>query len=208
MTVAFNDPWERTISRSVWINRTIWLVDDASAPIYTIQNYKLLTRPTAVIYTCFSIKMEKENVIFKTTTRKGNPAIIYKGYLYWKQRILMTKSEEFWRCNVRSCKASLKTDVNSSRVLTMISEHNHSSSERIFERREIWRQVKALAVSSLNEPLSTVVRQVLQTSRDENLTPADLKSLKQAAYRSRCKLLASIPKSKQVPLWRKPKNGP
>ena len=145
--------------------------------------------------------MEKENVIFKTTTRKGNPAIIYEGYLFWKQRILIRKNEVFWRCNVRSCKAALKTDIDTSRVLTMISEHNHScSNERIFERREIWRQVKALAVSSLNEPLSTVVRQVLQTSRYENLTPADLKSLKQAAYRSRCKLLSSIPKSKQVPV--------
>ena len=140
--------------------------------------------------------MEGENVITKTTTNRGNPAIIYDGYLFWKQKV-NKKDEVLWRCNVRSCKTSLKTDIDTTRVLVINTEHNHPASERKVERHEIRKQVQTLATASLNARPSTVIQQVLQKSREDNLERSDLKSLTMAAYRSRRKLMPCIPKSKQ-----------
>ena len=140
--------------------------------------------------------MEEENGITKATTNKGNPAIIFEGFLFWKQRI-SKKNEVTWRCNVRTCKTSVKTDYDVTHILKMSTEHNHPASERKVERHEIRKRVQAVAATSLNERPSTMIRQVLQTSNEDNLERSDLKSLTMAAYRTRRKQIPCIPKSKQ-----------
>ena len=65
---------------------------------------------------------KEENGITKTTTNKGNPAIIFDGYLFWKHQI-SKKNEMTWRCNVRTGKTSVKTDLDIKHILNMKTEH-------------------------------------------------------------------------------------
>ena len=146
--------------------------------------------------------MEK-SIIKKCTTNRGNPALIFDGFMFYKQRVKKA-GDILWRCSSRACKVSLLTDGDADGVVCQKHEHNHEPSERKLERHQVRQEVKARATQSLGEATSSVVRKVLQASSD-NLERSEIQNLNVAAWRSRCRKVAPVtplrPRSKQeVPL--------
>jgi hypothetical protein len=70
-----------------------------------------------------------DSIPFNFKTSKGKPGIIYKGHRYRKTFCSTVNNFITWRCLVKECAASMKTDGTNYRVVEMSGAHNHNVSD-------------------------------------------------------------------------------
>ena len=129
------------------------------------------------------------------------PCIIVDGYTYRISSELKCQQIS-WQCSAirQKCRAKLKTDLDITRVLSGCLEHNHEPDECKNERKVLRTCVKQKAADDASARPSKLIRKELSSMSEENLQPADLKSVRQALYRERWKKYPKLPKSREETL--------
>ena len=131
-----------------------------------------------------------------TETNRGKKSLLYEGFSF-RVSIQMKKTNDItWRCTVKTCKASVKTDSDCTVVISENNEHNHDSDQRKIERKTVRCAVKRKACEDICARPSKVLRTELQNVQEDTLTTTDLKSLSMAIYRERRKKYPTLPKSR------------
>jgi hypothetical protein len=86
----------------------------------------------------------------KTQTNMGKECLIVDGYTFRRDSILKS-GEISWRCslNRQKCKAKIRTDADSTRILSGTLDHNHPASDRSLERKLVRNRVKRKATEDI-----------------------------------------------------------
>ena len=82
--------------------------------------------------------MTTSGLKFSTTT-KGGPLLIYDGYMYTLNR--ERTNIKYWRCQERTCSATIHTDKNDN-LKGCNDKHNHLSTPESIELVELKHNVK------------------------------------------------------------------
>jgi hypothetical protein len=97
--------------------------------------------------------------------------------------------------NRQKCKAKIRTDADSTRILSGTLDHNHPASDRSLERKLVRNRVKRKATEDISSRPAKVIKNELFASNEENLKPSDITSLRQALYRERRNKFPKLPSS-------------
>jgi hypothetical protein len=130
-----------------------------------------------------------------TETNRGQPAIVVDGILY-RIRNTLKSGDVVYRCTAKSCKMSITTDKDGTRVLKAKNQHTCESSQSD-------RKTEALRIRSRNKSgditkrPSHIIRTALQTMDEQTLQSADIKNVAKAVYRERRKKLPTLPKNRK-----------
>ena len=82
--------------------------------------------------------MTTSGLKFSTTT-KGKPLLIYDGYMYTLNRD--RPNVKYWRCQERTCSATIHTDKNDN-LKFCSGNHNHLSTPESIELAELKHNIK------------------------------------------------------------------
>ena len=82
--------------------------------------------------------MTTSGLKFSTTT-KEKPLLIYDGYMYTLNR--EADDVKYWRCQTRTCSATIHTDKNDN-LKSCNGNHNHLSSPESIELAQLRQNVK------------------------------------------------------------------
>jgi hypothetical protein len=134
--------------------------------------------------------------IVKTQINMGKECLIVDGYTFRRDSILKS-GEISWCCslNRQKCKVKIRTDADSTRILSGTLDHNHTTSDRSLERKLVRNRVKLKATEDISSRPAKIIKNELFASNEENLKPSDITSLRQALYRERRKKFPKLPSS-------------
>ena len=125
-------------------------------------------------------------------TNKGRKSIVCDGYRY-RVDVELKSGEIAWRCTSKGCKARIRTDSSASMILQQKNPHNHETDDRQIERHVLRVSAKRKAIDDMSSRPSKIIRTELQSMTEENLVPADIKSVAKAVYRRRRKNHPPLP---------------
>ena len=121
-------------------------------------------------------------------------AFIYNNFTYWKVNVLKN-CDVVYRCSSeKTCKVGIVTDKDGLGVIKIRNEHNHESSEKKAEVKQMRVRVRKQSGDMTARP-SKVIRQELQTTDEKTLEPKDLKNVALSLYRERRRNQPKLPKS-------------
>jgi hypothetical protein len=86
----------------------------------------------------------------KAQTNMGKECMIVDGYTFRRDSILKS-GEISWRCslNRQKCQAKIRTDADSTRILSGTLDHNHPASDRSLERKLVRNRLKRKATEDI-----------------------------------------------------------
>jgi hypothetical protein len=93
-------------------------------------------------------------------TNRGKKSLLYDGFTY-RIDSLLKSGDISWRCTLKTCKASLRTDGESKLLISANTEHNHDTDARKVERQQIRISVKRKANNDIAEWPSKLIRSEL-----------------------------------------------
>ena len=115
----------------------------------------------------------------------------------YRRDSILKSGEISWRCslNRQKRKAKIRTDADSTTILSGTLDHNHPASDRSLERKLVRNRVKRKATEDISSRPAKVIKNELCASNEENLKPSDITSLRQALYRERRNKFPKLPSS-------------
>ena len=115
----------------------------------------------------------------------------------YRRDSILKSGEISWRCslNRQKRKAKIRTDADSTTILSGTLDHNHPASDRSLERKLVRNGVKRKTAEDISSRPAKVIKNELFASNEENLKPSDITSLRQALYRERRKKFPKLPSS-------------
>lgn len=126
-------------------------------------------------------------------SQKSKPIIIYNNFTY--RKAYAGKDYVRWRCTKNNCSGIIRTDTA---IKTILSEgqHDHSRLEEfVIKKKEISVSCKRKAADDVHAQPRKIVRTVLGSVENNELTYEDVQNVKQQIYRTKRKFLPPIPKN-------------
>ena len=107
----------------------------------------------------------------------------------YRRDSILKSGEISWRCslNRQKRKVKIRTDADSTTILSGTLDHNHPASDRSLERKLVRNGVKRKTAEDISSRPAKVIKNELFASNEENLKSSDITSLRQALYRERRK---------------------
>ena len=132
-----------------------------------------------------------------TETNRGQSAIVVDGISYRISNTLKL-GDVVYRCTTKSCKMSITTDKDGTRVLKTKNQHTCESSQSDRKTETHVLRIRSRKKSGdITKRPSQIIRTELQTMDEQTLQSADLKNVAKAVYRERRKKRPTLPKNRK-----------